>query len=81
MKRITLGVVVPAICLLFAACTATTSAPSAELSCEQRFDRALERGVSYTEALGDYTQCLIDRGDTVNTSVPKRHAFTGSISY
>lgn len=80
MKRITLGLLVPAVCLLFAACTVTTG-PSAQLTCEQRFDRALERGVSYTEALGSYTQCLIDRGDTVNTSVPKRHTFTGSISY
>jgi len=56
--------------LLFAllvSCTSSTG-PSAQLTCEQRFDRALERGVSYTGALGDYTQCLIDRGDTVNTS-------------
>lgn len=53
--------------LLLASCTSSTE-PSAQLTCEQRFDRALERGVSYTEALGNYTQCLIDRGDTVNTS-------------
>lgn len=81
MKRIILGLVVSASCLLFAACTATTSSPTSELSCEQRFDRALERGVPYTEALGSYTQCLIDRGDTVNTSVPKRHAFTERFAY
>jgi len=56
---------------LLASCTSSTG-PSAQLTCEQRFDRALERGVSYTEALGNYTQCLIDRGDTVRRSVPSR---------
>jgi hypothetical protein len=71
MKRITLGLLVPAISLLFAACTVTTG-PTAEVSCEQRFDVALERGVPYTEALGSYTQCLIDRGDTINTNIRNR---------
>jgi len=81
MKRIILGLIVSAICLLFTACTATTSSPTSGLSCEQRFDRALERGVPYTEALGSYTQCLIDQGDTVNTSALKRHTFTESFAY
>lgn len=46
-------------------CTSTTAAPpSSSLTCEQKFDRDLER-MSYVQALGNYTQCLIDRGDTV----------------
>ena len=57
--------------LVLVACSAT-SGPSAEFTCEQRYDLALERGVPYTEALGDYTQCLIDRGDTINTSIRNR---------
>lgn len=64
------------------ACEATTAKPpSSELSCEQRFDRALESGVPYTEALGDYTQCLIDRGDTINNNVPGRRSFSGRVAY
>jgi len=80
MKRVTVSLFVSLICLLFVACTATTG-PSAALSCEQRFDRALERGTPYTEALGNYTQCLIDRGDTVNTSLSKHHTLAESIVY
>jgi hypothetical protein len=58
--------------LLLASCTSSTGGSgSPSLSCEQRFDRALERGVSYTEALGDYSQCLIDRGDTINTRISR----------
>jgi len=61
MKMLLLGVI------LLAGCSTTTSAPSTALTCEQRFDRALERGVPYVEALGSFTQCLINRGDTVRT--------------
>jgi hypothetical protein len=57
--------------MVFAACT-VTSGPSTQLTCEQRFQLAQDRGVSYTEALGDYTQCLIDRGDTISTSIRNR---------
>ncbi|MEM7735340.1 MAG: hypothetical protein AAF267_06065 [Deinococcota bacterium] len=71
MKQcIKLGIVAMSLMVL-AACT-VTSGPVTQVSCEQRFNSALERGVAYTEALGDYTQCLIDRGDTVNTSVRNR---------
>lgn len=69
MKRIALLLATTAVML--SACTVSTQ-PNAELTCEQRFDRALERGVPYTEALGSYTQCLIDRGDTINTSIRNR---------
>lgn len=63
------ALVIALLALALASCTSSTGGSgSPSLSCEQRFDRALEQGVSYTEALGNYTQCLIDRGDTVNTS-------------
>lgn len=66
LSRIT---VLIGVLLLLSACTSSTGGSGVpSLTCEQRFDRALEQGVSYTEALGSYTQCLIDRGDTVNTS-------------
>jgi len=48
-------------------CTSSTGGGgSPSLTCEQRFDRALERGTPYTEALGDYTECLIQRGDRLS---------------
>lgn len=53
------------IVMLLGACTASTSAPTSTQTCEQRFDRDLSSGVEYTTALGRYTQCLLDRGDTV----------------
>ena len=61
MKMLLLGVI------LLAGCSVSTSTPSVTLTCEQRFDRALTNGVPYVEALGAYTQCLVDRGDTVRT--------------
>jgi len=53
--------------LLFVGCESTT-APSGggSLSCEEKFEQALDRNVPYTEALGDYSQCLIDRGDRLS---------------
>ena len=60
MKMLLLGVI------LLVGCSTTTSAPSSGVSCEQRFDRALERGTPYTEALGAYTECLIQRGDRLS---------------
>ncbi|MEM6428261.1 MAG: hypothetical protein AAF708_03405 [Deinococcota bacterium] len=57
--------------MVLAACTVTTG-PVTQLTCEQSFQLAQDRGVPYVEALGDYTQCLIDRGDTVNASIRNR---------
>lgn len=45
--------------------SASSNGSGGRLSCEQIFDRALQNGVPYTEALGDYTQCKIDRGETI----------------
>ncbi|MEM7738642.1 MAG: hypothetical protein AAF267_22960 [Deinococcota bacterium] len=56
--------------LLLTACSTNTATPTA--SCEQRFNAALERGVAYTEALGELTECLRLRGDTVNLSARNR---------
>lgn len=59
MRR--LLIIVPLVfSLLVAGCEATTAPPPR--TCEDKFDDALIAGVSYTEALGDYTQCLIDEG-------------------
>lgn len=70
MKALVLAVLV----LLLSACTSSTggSGSPPQLTCEQQFDRDLERGVSYTVALGNYTQCLLDRGDTVGLGVRGR---------
>lgn len=57
---------------ILVACPTVTTNPNTELNCEQRFDRALERGVPYTDALGAYTQCLLDRGDTINSQARNR---------
>lgn len=70
-RSLVVGVVGVALLLLVSCTSSTGGSGSPSLSCEQRFDRALERGVPYTEALGSYTQCLIDRGDTINTSVSR----------
>ena len=56
--------------IVLMSCT-SSSAPSG-LSCEQKFDRALANGTSYAQALGNYTQCIIDRDGTVNASIPNR---------
>lgn len=59
--------------LALASCTSSTGGSGApSLTCEQQFDRALEQGVPYTEALGRYTQCLIDRDGPVNASITNR---------
>jgi len=73
MKYTVLIIPIVLLSLLLTGCPATTTAPRAT-SCEDRFDRALERGTPYTEALGNYTQCLIDRGDTIGTNAFKRLA-------
>jgi hypothetical protein len=39
------------------------------VTCEQAFAADLERGVSYTVALGDLTQCLIERGDIIELAL------------
>lgn len=55
--------------LLKSCAPTTTNRPT--LSCEQKYTRDLERvnngTMSQAEAIGNYTQCLIDRGDTVNS--------------
>jgi hypothetical protein len=48
-------------------CSASTNTPP--LTCEQRYNIAIDRGVNPVEALGDYTQCLINRGDTITQVV------------
>jgi len=61
---------------LFVGCTSSTGGSgSPSLTCEERFDRDLERGVPYTEALGDYTECLRQRGDTVGLNVDNKVNF------
>lgn len=65
MKRFVLVVGITS--ALLTGCTSSTGGSSSSLTCEQRFDRDLER-VSYTEALGRFTQCLIDRGDRLSVT-------------
>lgn len=60
MKKIVAVMLV--VVMLVIGCEATTKP---ELSCEDKYDRDIENGISTVEALGNYTQCLIDRGDTV----------------
>lgn len=72
MKKVFNIIALFGIVLMLTGCPATTTNPTSQLTCEQRFDRALERGVPYTEALGAYTQCLLDRGDTINSQARNR---------
>lgn len=53
--------------LLAAGCRVTTAAPAR--SCEQQFNDALNAGVSYVDAFGEYTQCLIDEGRVVDVAL------------
>lgn len=65
MKRFLLVTAIGGLLVVTGCTSSTGGSGSPSLSCEQRFDRDLERGVPYTEALGNYTQCKIDEGDTV----------------
>jgi len=66
MARVIRNITIITIIIVALAACSTSSAPSSGRSCEQRFDNALANGTPYTEALGAYTQCLINRGDRLS---------------
>jgi len=55
--------------LVLAVLMACSSTTTTSRTCEQKFEDALRRGVNYTQALGDYTECLRLRGDVVGYGI------------
>ncbi len=55
--------------VLLVSCTVTSKPSQSQRSCEQQYQADLARGVAGHVALGDYAQCLIDRGSVVHPSL------------